>query len=97
LSGAKSGILVSIAGSAPHFAALNAGYGLDRAPSLFRTPRLPEPRFRSRRFASRHDARANSHADERNEKEQTMPVIFLWGIPAIVVLGGGVYWIAHMH
>jgi len=26
-----------------------------------------------------------------------MPVIFLWGIPAIVVLGGGVYWIAHMH
>jgi len=63
----------------------------------FGTLRLPEPGFRSRRFSSRHDARANSHADERNEKEQTMPVIFLWGIPAIVVIGGGVYWIAHMH
>jgi len=26
-----------------------------------------------------------------------MPVIVLWAIPAIIVLGGGVYWIAHMH
>jgi len=26
-----------------------------------------------------------------------MPVIFLWGIPTLIVIGGGVYWIAHLH
>jgi hypothetical protein len=26
-----------------------------------------------------------------------MPVIILWAIPAIIVLGGGAYWIAHIH
>jgi len=26
-----------------------------------------------------------------------MPVILLWGIPAIIVIGGGAYWIAHIH
>jgi len=26
-----------------------------------------------------------------------MPVILLWGIPAVIVLGGGAYWIAHLH
>jgi len=26
-----------------------------------------------------------------------MPVIVLWAIPAIIVLGGGAYWIAHIH
>jgi hypothetical protein len=30
-------------------------------------------------------------------REQTMPVIFLWGIPTLIVIGGGVYWIAHLH
>jgi hypothetical protein len=31
------------------------------------------------------------------KREQIMPVIFLWGIPAIIVIGGGAYWIAHLH
>jgi len=26
-----------------------------------------------------------------------MPVIILWGIPTLIVLGGGIYWIAHLH
>lgn len=26
-----------------------------------------------------------------------MPVLILWAIPAIVVVSGGAYWIAHMH
>jgi len=26
-----------------------------------------------------------------------MPVIFLWALPAIVVVGGGIYLIGHMH
>jgi hypothetical protein len=29
--------------------------------------------------------------------EQTMPVIFLWGIPTLIVLGGGAYWLVHLH
>jgi hypothetical protein len=31
------------------------------------------------------------------EWELAMPVIFLWGIPALIVIGGGVYWVAHLH
>jgi hypothetical protein len=30
-------------------------------------------------------------------RRTTMPVIFLWGIPALIVLGGGAYWIVHLH
>ena len=26
-----------------------------------------------------------------------MPVIFLWAIPAVIVVGGGGYWLMHMH
>jgi len=26
-----------------------------------------------------------------------MPVILLWGIPALVVIGGGTYWLMHLH
>ena len=29
--------------------------------------------------------------------ERNMPVIFLWGIPVLIVIGGGAYWIAHLH
>jgi hypothetical protein len=30
-------------------------------------------------------------------EESNMPVILLWGIPALVVIGGGGYWLMHMH
>jgi hypothetical protein len=30
-------------------------------------------------------------------EEETMPVLLLWAVPAIVVVGGGVYLISHMH
>jgi len=26
-----------------------------------------------------------------------MPVFILWAIPAVVVLGGGAYWLMHVH
>jgi len=26
-----------------------------------------------------------------------MPVFILWAIPAVIILGGGAYWIVHMH
>jgi hypothetical protein len=30
-------------------------------------------------------------------EESTMPVILLWGIPTLIVLGGGTYWLLHLH
>ena len=29
--------------------------------------------------------------------ENAMPVFILWAIPAVIVIGGGAYWIAHLH
>jgi hypothetical protein len=31
------------------------------------------------------------------EEEDTMPVIILWGIPTLIVLAGGGYWLMHVH
>ncbi|MBH5371920.1 hypothetical protein [Bradyrhizobium glycinis] len=30
-------------------------------------------------------------------EERKMPVLILWAVPAIVVVGGGIYLISHMH
>jgi hypothetical protein len=30
-------------------------------------------------------------------EENIMPVILLWGIPALIVIGGGSYWLIHLH
>lgn len=30
-------------------------------------------------------------------EEETMPVILLWAIPAVIVIGGGGYWLMHLH
>jgi hypothetical protein len=30
-------------------------------------------------------------------EEEIMPVILLWGIPTLLVVGGGAYWLVHMH
>ena len=30
-------------------------------------------------------------------KEDNMPVLILWAVPAVLVIGGGVYLIGHMH
>jgi hypothetical protein len=32
-----------------------------------------------------------------NQRRTAMPVIVLWAIPAVIILGGGAYWIAHLH
>jgi hypothetical protein len=32
------------------------------------------------------------------QRRAAMPIFYvLWAIPAVVVLGGGAYWIAHLH
>ena len=30
-------------------------------------------------------------------KEEIMPIILLWGIPTLIVVGGGAFWLVHMH
>jgi hypothetical protein len=31
-------------------------------------------------------------------EENAMPMIFfLWAIPAVIVIGGGTYWLMHVH
>jgi hypothetical protein len=30
-------------------------------------------------------------------EEDTMPVILLWGIPTLIVVGGGAFWLIHAH
>ena len=31
------------------------------------------------------------------QRRTAMPVIILWAIPAVIILGGGAYWITHLH
>ena len=48
-----------------------------------------------RAFSPRNERRAPVSPSLRTERN--MPVIFLWGIPALIVIGGGAYWVAHLH
>jgi len=34
---------------------------------------------------------------EQNWRRGQMPVLILWAVPAILVVGGGIYLIGHMH
>lgn len=40
---------------------------------------------------------ATARARIANPEEIPMPVFILWAIPAVVVLGGGAYWLMHIH
>jgi hypothetical protein len=31
------------------------------------------------------------------EEERIMPVLLLWAVPAVVVIGGASYWFLHLH
>jgi hypothetical protein len=30
-------------------------------------------------------------------EERIMPVLILWAVPAVIVIGGATYWLAHLH
>jgi hypothetical protein len=30
-------------------------------------------------------------------KERIMPVLLLWAVPAVIVIGGAGYWLVHLH
>jgi len=30
-------------------------------------------------------------------EERIMPVLLLWAVPAVIVIGGAGYWLVHMH
>jgi hypothetical protein len=49
-------------------------------------------RLLARRFLS-----ASEHMTRNLRRERNMPVIILWAIPAVIVIGGGAYWIMHLH
>jgi hypothetical protein len=34
---------------------------------------------------------------DKLEGGRTMPVLILWAVPAIIVIGGGIYLIGHFH
>jgi hypothetical protein len=42
-------------------------------------------------------ARTTGSSKVNEQRENAMPVILLWGIPAIIVIGGGTYWLMHLH
>jgi hypothetical protein len=54
------------------------------------------PTAESSRNRNKSTRRALSQRDKELE-EETMPVIILWGIPTLLVLAGGGYWLVHMH
>jgi hypothetical protein len=35
--------------------------------------------------------------DAANAEEAVMPVLLLWAVPAVIVVGGAGYWLIHMH
>jgi hypothetical protein len=53
---------------------------------------------RQLRFQNGTSSLANRFPDAGNyEEEAKMPVLLLWAIPAVVVIGGGGYWLMHLH
>src|SRR4029077_18442193 len=36
-------------------------------------------------------------AHDQQQGERAMPVFILWAVPAVVILGGGAYWLMHIH
>jgi hypothetical protein len=31
------------------------------------------------------------------KEERTMPLLLLWAVPAVIVIGGAGYWLVHVH
>jgi len=31
------------------------------------------------------------------QRRGTMPVLLLWAVPAVIVIGGAGYWLVHLH
>jgi hypothetical protein len=40
---------------------------------------------------------ARNFVDGGKLRRKDMPVILLWGIPTLLVVGGGGYWLMHLH
>jgi hypothetical protein len=34
---------------------------------------------------------------KRQREERTMPILVMWAVPAVIVIGGVGYWLVHMH
>ena len=33
----------------------------------------------------------------KDQQESVMPVLVMWAVPAVIVIGGVGYWLVHMH
>ena len=42
-------------------------------------------------------AAANVYSRWAKAEEAFMPVLLLWAVPAVIVVGGAGYWLIHMH
>jgi len=40
---------------------------------------------------------AQGYRKMRNSRRYIMPVLLLWAVPAVIVVGGAGYWLVHMH
>ena len=59
---------------------------------------LSEAHDRPKRFAPPElNLRYRVLLSTNRQRRTAMPVIILWAIPAVIILGGGAYWITHLH
>jgi hypothetical protein len=54
----------------------------------------PQRRFQLPR---REQVAMGSVIPSHKPEERIMPVLLLWAVPAVIVIGGAGYWIVHMH
>jgi hypothetical protein len=34
---------------------------------------------------------------QKKREERNMPILLLWAVPAVIVVGGAGYWLVHLH
>ncbi|OKO79053.1 hypothetical protein AC628_12120 [Bradyrhizobium sp. NAS96.2] len=67
----------------------------NRSPSDLIQPLIQIKRCCAQPFLGRN-VKFNAKLFQREMEEEAMPVIILWAVPAVIVLGGGFYLISHM-
>jgi len=46
---------------------------------------------------SRNTDNAEALFGEGKREERIMPILVMWAVPAVIVIGGVGYWLVHMH
>lgn len=53
--------------------------------------------MRLSRFTNREQVAICRIIDVQETEETNMPVLLLWAVPAVIVIGGAGYWLVHLH